>query len=224
VSFAVPLDSQSSLAWIQVLHARDQYVLLASQESGAPQPAAVQPLPIANSSQQNRMHGRVYAFHGETGKLQWQVPAFVAHHALPPDQPLESPLLFFAGTRQGNNNLATAVLVLDRRTGRSVYESDQKGAMAVTCDIVASLPDQTVTLSLIGQSNRAISFHLTDKPQPPQPPAQTGQMASSEAGQPPGTVDRTIEAAMGAINRGLNPGGIFGGAQIIGPPLPMNRP
>ena len=53
--------------------------------------------------------------------------AFVSHHWLPPDQPAESPLLFFVASGKANNKTPTAVLALDRRTGRSVYENELAG-------------------------------------------------------------------------------------------------
>ena len=41
-----------------------------------------------------------------------------------------------------------------------------------------------------------VTFQFTDKPLPPQPPAQTGDMASTSAGKPPGKVDASLGAAI----------------------------
>jgi outer membrane protein assembly factor BamB len=196
--FSVPLESESSLAWIKIFRSGDQYLLLASQDNGPAGSNALSALPIYGGVSQLGMHGRVYAFSRMTGKLQWQTPAFVSHHWLPPDQPSESPLLFFIASRNANNKLTTAVLALDRRTGRNVYEKEFDG-MASTCDIMADPVKQSTSLLLAGQTGRAISFQFTDRPLPPQPPAHTGETAS--ASRPSGAGDRSLGPAIDLLRR-----------------------
>jgi outer membrane protein assembly factor BamB len=203
--FSVPLEAQRGLSWIQVMRSRDQYLLLASQDGGPSGGSTLQPLPIAGSMHAAAMHGRVYAFDRTTGKLAWQTAAFVSHHFLPPDQPTESPLLLFVAQRNANNKSSAAVLALDRRTGHGVYEKDLNGSPATTCEIAADAEKQTVTLSLIGQPARSVVFHFTDKPRPPQPPAQTGEMASSTAGRAPGMPVPGLGEAIDVLTRGLDP-------------------
>ena len=213
VRFAVPLEAEPSLAWIQVIRSESQYLLLASQESGPVGGGGLTPLPITSSLQQRGMHGRVYAFYRTTGKLQWQTPAFVSHHWLPPDQPPESPLLFFIGQRPANNKTPTAILALDRRTGRNVYENELAGPTTITCEITADPLKQTVTLGLVSPGTRNVVFQFTDKPLPPQPPAQTGEMASSSAARRPAS-DNSLGAAIELLRRRLIPG----------QPAPADRP
>jgi hypothetical protein len=202
--FAVPLEAESSLAWIQVFRSSGQYVLLASQ-GGATPTNGLSALQAYGGTQQQGMNGRVYAFARSTGKLQWQTPAQVKQHWLPPDQPSESPLLFFVANRQANNKLTTAVLALDRRTGREVYSHELPG-IASTADIVVDPLKQNASLALIGNSNRSVTFQFTDKPLPPQPAAKSGDAAAKNSGQKPGV------AGLGAaidnlIRRG--PEGLF---------------
>lgn len=215
VGFSVPLEAESSLAWIEVIRSQGQYLLLASQEGGSPGQGERQPLQIAGGSQQRGLHGHVYAFQRATGKLQWQTPAFVAHHWLPPDQPDESPLLFFVAGRNASSRRTTAVLALDRQTGRIVYENELHG-IAMNCDLVADPAKQTMTLWLIGENNKSISFQFTDRPQPPAPPAQTGDMASSAASRQPGVAVKGLGAALDLFGRG--PPGI-----LLPSPAPPNR-
>ena len=206
----MPLEPEPSLTWIQVQTSRDQLVLLASQEQGEPTGNVMtQPLQTANNPL-GRMHGRVYAFQRKTGKLQWQSPAFISQQGMPPDQPAESPLLFFVRNRteagRGNTKSTASVLALDRRDGRPVYENDAVlPQIANNCEVSVEPTKQSVTLSLYGGSNKTLVFKLTDKPTPPQPPAQTGSVASSTAGQAPGVVDGAVGAAVDLLNRGLNP-------------------
>jgi outer membrane protein assembly factor BamB len=221
--FSAPLAPEPDLAWINVFRSEDQYLLLASHEKEPPSRSGLTPLPASISMQQRGMHGRSYAFNRATGKLEWQSPAFVSHHYLPPDQPAQSPLLLFVASRQANNKMTTAVLAIDRRTGRSVYEQDLNGH-ASTAEVTVDPVKQSVTLALIGQTNRSLNFLFTDRPLPPQPPAQTGEMASSSAGQPRGNVVKSLGAAIDLFKRGSE--GLFGPpeappAQL---PLPASRP
>ena len=78
----------------------------------------------------------------------------------------------------------------------------------------------TVSLALIGQ-NRTITFQFTDKPQPPQPPAQTGDMASNSTGQQRGVVDPSISAALELLRGGIDPRALIPApARPAAPPVP----
>jgi outer membrane protein assembly factor BamB len=202
VRFAVPLEAEASLAWIQVFRSSSQYLLLASQASGPAATGGLSALQAYGGTQQQGMNGRVYAFSRNTGKLQWPAPALVKQHWLPPDQPSESPLLFFVANRQANNKLTTAVLVLDRRSGREVYANELPG-IASTADIVVDPVKQNASLVLIGNGNRAVSFQFTEKPLPPQPPARSGETANNSAGRKPAA------GGLGAAIDNLSRNGVF---------------
>lgn len=230
VQFAVPLEPEPTLAWISVHSSRDQLVLLASQQqSDLAGNVMVVPLNTVNNPL-GQMHGRVYAFRRSTGKLQWQVPAFVSQHGMAPDQPAESPLLFFVRNRteagRGNPRATTSVLVLDRRDGRPAYENDSVlPQTANNCDVLVEPLKQSVSLSLYSGTSKTLVFQLTAKPRPPQPPAQTGPLASAATGQLPGTPDNSVGQAIQRINRAALPGGILpGGIQRAVPPQPRPAP
>jgi outer membrane protein assembly factor BamB len=219
VRFSVPLEAEPELAFIQVVRSRTQYLLLASQDRGQITAGGLMPLQIAQGLQQRGMHGRMYAFGRATGKLQWQTPAFVSHHYLPPDQPTESPLFFFAANRQSNNKRTTNVLVLDRRTGRNVYEKELNG-QAMSCDIAVDATKHLTTLALFGDTNRSLTFEATDQPVAPEPPAQTGDVASRAANRPAGVAEINLADAIEAFRntpRVLAPAG----AILPGPPAPV---
>jgi outer membrane protein assembly factor BamB len=225
LKFAVPLDPEPSLDYVQVQRSRDQYILITTQSNPTPPPGLlVNPLTTANTPQA-RVHGRVYAFARSTGKLQWQVPAFVAMHALPIDQPSESPLLFFVRNRTdvkegGNNRQAVSILCLDKRDGRIVFDNSA-GQQANHCEIIADPLKRTVTVSLLNQpSPTLLVFQVTDKPFPPQPPAQTGDVASASVGELPGTVDPSVGRAIERLNRGENPAALV----PLAPPIRGVRP
>lgn len=222
VKFAVPLDPEPSLDYIQVQRSSEQYVLITTQNNPTPPPGLlVDPIGTANTPQA-RVHGRVYAFNRSTGKLRWQVPAFVATHALPLDQPTESPLLFFVRNQNnvaagGTNKQSVNVLCLDKRDGRIVFDGSA-GQRANHCEIVADPLKRNVIVSLPNASPpTTLVFEVTDKPFPPQPPAQTGDVASASVGELPGAVDPSIGQAVERLNRGENP------AALIPPAPPVRR-
>jgi hypothetical protein len=205
VRFSVPLEAEPSLGWIQVIRSEKQYLLLASQDV-SPGSGGRMGIQGTGASAQRGMHGRVYAFSRATGKLQWPMPAFVTEQWLPQEQPTESPLLMFVSLRQGNKN-ATELLALDRRTGGEVYQKELGNLITTHCDIVADAAKRTVTLGLSGQNSKIFTFLFTEQPRSPQPPFQSGEMASSSANKPAGEVDQSLGAAIEFFGRGVRPAG-----------------
>jgi outer membrane protein assembly factor BamB len=216
VRFAVPLEGEPDLSWIQVARSRQQYLLLASQDRGQMIPGGLMPL---QGMQQRGVHGRMYAFDRGTGKLQWQTPAFISHHYLPSEQPTESPLFFFVAKRESNNRRTTNLLVLDRRTGRNVYQKELNG-QAMSCEIAADSTKQTTTLALFGDTNRSLTFQATDQPLAPEPPAQTGDVATRAADRPAGVPEINLADAIEAFR---NTPRVLPGAPGA-PPAPQAAP
>jgi hypothetical protein len=101
----------------------------------------------------------------------------------------------FVASRHTNNKLSTNVLVLDRRSGRNVYEKELAGTFN-SSDIFADPAKYTATIALFGQPPRSIHFQMTANPLAPEPPAQTGEMASTAANRRAGTVDITLGDAI----------------------------
>ncbi|MCU0879125.1 MAG: PQQ-binding-like beta-propeller repeat protein [Pirellulaceae bacterium] len=226
--FASPLAPEGSLASIEVLRSRSQYLVIANQEitsNESPSGYMIRPVGVRPSGPSDRIHGRVYAFDRRTGKVQWQIPAFVAFHCLPPDQPLESPLLVFVrnkvkATPGSATRSSGSVMCLDRRDGRLVWDSEnepvnQQFAQAINyCDIQSDPVRKSVRMYIQSPPlAKTITIELTDQPQPPEPPAQTGEMASNRVGQLPGIVDASIDAALDLLKQGIRPGGLVPGVR-----------
>jgi hypothetical protein len=91
------------------------------------------------------------------------------------------------------------------------------------CDIITDPVKRTTTLALLTQpSPSSLVFHVTDKPFPPQPPAQTGEVASTSADQPPGVVDPSVGRAIERLNRGGDPADLAPGAPAVRGAVPGN--
>ena len=221
---------EPSLQWISVQRSNAQYILVASGQITDPLPdISVQPI-MSMTMPGALVHGRVYAFDRQTGKPQWQTPAYVAQHSLPPEQPAESPLLMFVRSMtttrgSGASRWRCSVLVLDKRDGRIVMEENNldpgSTGMASNCEVTANPDQKTVTLTVHGQPQvKSITIRLTDKPQPPAPPAQTGRLSSLSPDKPAGIVENVIGDVLRAMRAGPP---VFPAADPFAPP-PIIRP
>ena len=69
VQFAAPLVPERQLAAIQVVHSREQYILVTSQENPPAIPGTIVQGIGMGGAQQTRVHGYAYAFDRRTGKV-----------------------------------------------------------------------------------------------------------------------------------------------------------
>jgi hypothetical protein len=126
-------------------------------------------------------------------------------------------LLFFVrnvnSTRPGAGATrnSTSVLAIDKRDGRIVYNDEGFLSQAIQSDVVADPVRNTVSITVSTyRDSRTLTVELTDKPAPPQPPAQTGSRSSLTAGELAGEVDRAtadaVEAMQRQVQEGNNPG------------------
>lgn len=218
------VEPEPLLQSIAVVASRGQYLLTTSQPpSGETNGVTASPLqngwPAGFS-----VHGNVYAFDRATGATQWQTPAFVSQHALPPDQPTESPVLVFARLKRvfrsgsATSNIGS-VLCLDRRDGSIVFEEDGFSGNANHCDTVVDRDTKTVVIQVSGSDgSRSLSLKFTDNPAPPRPPAQTGMMSSRSLGEQRGSVVDVAADIFRALNQ--MPAGNRNGAPP-GIPIPL---
>jgi outer membrane protein assembly factor BamB/predicted Zn-dependent protease len=158
------------------------------------------------------INGPVYAFNMRTGKALWPAPAIVRNRGMMLSQPPEVPFLVFMDRQQshGASNETTAqlrVLCLDKRTGETVYTNDRVPDTAVPRFRVEAErePKPKVTLEMGGSK---IALAMTDRPRPPQPPANDDLDASREV------VERGIRG-LGARMSGALRGALERGTQDI---------
>jgi outer membrane protein assembly factor BamB len=210
------LAVEDNLSAIHVLRSSDQYILAASRPSEQlPNNMAISPAPGGFHSP--LIHGRVYAFDRQTGKAQWQTPAFVEPFGLPLDQPPEIPVLTFmrqmtptAGTPRRTH---TSVLCIDKRDGRILFSKDDIPATTAAYGILGQPENQIVYLQLPGKT---YTIKFSDDPTPPEPPAQTGVESSLHARAhtiPGGDV---LESMFNALGRSTEEAGL---PQIFRQPL-----
>ncbi|HRX82657.1 MAG TPA: hypothetical protein P5307_26505, partial [Pirellulaceae bacterium] len=118
----------------------------------------------------------------QTGRLRWQVPAFIDEHGFVLQQPSNSPALWFVRNVSNSQNVLApdnvkqaSVLCIDRRDGRVLYSKEDISTQVNEFNVVSNESGTKSTISLPGQS---ITITFTDAPTPPTPPAQTGTASS----------------------------------------------
>jgi outer membrane protein assembly factor BamB/tetratricopeptide (TPR) repeat protein len=142
--------------------------------------------------------GQLFLFDRNSGDMRWSRPAEVAQQAMLLTQPVDLPFIAFAGmlTRSdgGGSRALTTMLILDKATGRTLYQSDelpQSGGGHCVPRIVEAASHQAA-VEMAGQT---ILLQFTDERRPPEPPA----MAEVES-----NAKKTSRGLMGII---LNLGG-----------------
>jgi len=156
------LEPEPYLSDIVVLRSPDGYLLVtSSQAQDNAQARRVSPMRGWNSPAIDR--GRVYAF-DRSGKPLWPKPTKVDDVFLPVDQPCRLPVLVFASMVQERQpsrvTYKTAILALDKRTGRVVCKEEFDNPTA-TFELSGDPQQKTVEIRL-QQQTLVLSF--TDKP------------------------------------------------------------
>jgi outer membrane protein assembly factor BamB len=133
--------------------------------------------------------GELMLFDRTSGETRWSRPAEVVQQALLLTQPADLPFIVFAGLLMrsdggGSRNLTT-MLILDKATGRTLYQSDdlpQSGGG----HCLARVTDAASHQAAVEMAGQTILLQFTDERRPPEPPA----MAE-------------VESSAGKMSRGL---------------------
>jgi hypothetical protein len=149
------------------------------------------------------IHGKVYLLDRSTGKPRWNTPAAIEHYGLLMEQPTQSPLLVFM-RKGGRNAQQSALLVLDKRDGRIVFQKEDIPVAANFSEVIAR-PDTNKLLVTMGARN--FEFTMTDEPVPPAPPAPPAQ-AGAAVGDPlklDGTAAGILRSLFGSFKPAASP-------------------
>ncbi len=177
VRFQTKLDAQTEMETLHVLRGRDEYIVIPSVpiEEG-PDGLRVRTAPGIFGSQGQyspAVKGNVYALDRDSGESLWPSPAVVEHFALPLDQPTQLPvLLFMRNVESGaasSNKWVTEILCLDKRDGRTIFHKNDIPGETRVYRMVGDEKEKSAAIMLPGIS---YTLQWTDKPRPPQPPAQ----------------------------------------------------
>jgi len=120
------------------------------------------------------INGLAYGLNLSTGELSWPGPATLRHRGIVLSQPAEIPLLVFAEQKMtrdaaSGGGARLRLLCLDRRTGQTVYRNENLPATSAGRFRIRA--DRTAAAVVLDTTAGKIQLTLTDRPRPPQPPA-----------------------------------------------------
>ncbi|WP_428303982.1 PQQ-binding-like beta-propeller repeat protein [Lacipirellula sp.] len=116
--------------------------------------------------------GVAMLFSRHSGEMRWNRPAEIEQQAYTSNQPVDLPFILFSGrlTREGNTGQQTAMLVLDKATGRAIMRRDDlpmnNGGM-----VLARISDAAQHQAVIETAGKTFLLQFTDQRRPPEPPS-----------------------------------------------------
>jgi hypothetical protein len=204
------LEPVSDLQAIQTLRFEDQFYLFVS---GPVQP---QFKSIGQPGDYPIINGQVYAFNLKSGEALWPGPATVRNRGIILQQPPDIPLLVFADRQMTRDAMSGGgsqlrLLCLDRRTGETAYRNDALPDTSIARFRIRGETDSRPAVAVEMNAGK-IQLTMTDRPRPPQPPANDDLEASREI------------AERGLIGLGKRFGTAFSNALDRPAPLPPIQP
>jgi outer membrane protein assembly factor BamB len=171
---------------IHLVTGQDNFTLIAKHPQPGNAERTVNGLTVVDSPV---ISGQVFVFDRRSGRMLWNRPADVVQQAFLLTQGADLPFIVFAGAietpRRTGTRAGTAILVLDKATGRTLYSSDDL-PQAVAGQCVARITDAAEHKAAIEMAGRTIELQFTGHRRPPEPPA----MAD-------------VESSAGKVSRGL---------------------
>lgn len=194
------LESDPPLSEILVLPSPDHYLVLLYDRNPTDN-SGVQTFPMHGVLCERVVRGQLYAFDRQGNEL-WPSPVAVERQRLPLSQPNRLPVLVFAcmvQERQANApaRAKTAILCIDRRTGREVCREEFPGPSSIF-RLVGDPEESTVQVQT---QKHTITMTFTDQPLAPESdeakaPAHQSSGGQWNASQAAGAVWRTIRHAI----------------------------
>ncbi len=196
------LEAEPMLQTIAVQETADQEVLIVTRPTrqrateGRANAAPV----LMGDPNSPLVSGHVYAFSRATGKPVWSTSAVVEQYYALLGHGQDLPVLLFLRPMQrrsiqGSGEMKSAVLCLDRRTGRALLDEDLNQPLNnFNFELNGDRQAKTVSLLLPSQT---LTLRFTDDPTPPEPPYQSGlaQRAPRFGATPAGAVLRALGSA-----------------------------
>jgi outer membrane protein assembly factor BamB len=163
------LEAASDFQSIQTLKSGDQLYLCISGQVNT------QFKPIGQPAEFPLVNGPIYAFSLKTGEPLWPGPALIRNRGIVLAQPEDIPFLVFADrqtVRDATNGGGTQLrlLCVDKRTGQTVYRNEALPDTSPTRFRVRGEADSHPSVALEMSAGK-IQLAMTDRPRPPQPPA-----------------------------------------------------
>lgn len=165
------LEVARTLRNVYVLAGSDNFVVVTEQPFKTSRERRIMPL---NRWDYRVIEGEVYTFSRSTGELAWEGPAEVKQESFILSQPVDLPVIAFAGTvhhrTRSGGRAATSLLLLEKSTGRLLFHEEklpQTGGNYFEMRMV----DEKEAEMEVRMASRTVRVKFTDKPRSPEPPA-----------------------------------------------------
>jgi outer membrane protein assembly factor BamB len=160
---------QPRLDSIHLVAGAEEFTLVAEERNASDPERDVRPL---NDEDSPIVDGELAVLDRPTGAMRWSRPASVKRQPLVLNLPGNLPFVVFAGTltskTRGDSGATTTALLVDKATGRTLYQSDELPQMGMG-QVAATIGEaRQATIDLGG---RSLLVEYTDERRPPQPPA-----------------------------------------------------
>lgn len=172
-----PIAAEAVVDELHFTVGQDEFLVVVKNPRSGNVKRSVQAFNMADSPV---IDGSVYLFDRDSGAMRWNRPAEVIQQALLLTQPADVPFIVFAGTlsrAQNRSRAAATMLVLDKATGRTLYQTDELPQVGVGQCLV-NVPDPSKPEATIEMPGCTILLQFTDARRPPEPPT----MAEVESG------------------------------------------
>jgi len=179
--FLVNHQSEANLTVNRVLllAGSDSFLLIAQQPSKDSPKRRISPL---NAWDYEVLDGRVYLFDRSSGQPAWSRPAEVRQESFILSQPVDLPVVAFAGNIQRRSarggKQAISLLLLEKASGRLLFHDDTLPQSANFCEL--KVLDESAHEMAVEMTTRTIHLKFTDEHRPPEPPAIVGTKSAEK--------------------------------------------
>ncbi len=174
------LENADVLRNVYVLAGSDNFVVVTERPFKLSRERRISPL---NSWDYRVIEGSVYTFDRTTGEMAWEGPAEVKQESFILSQPVDLPVVAFAGTvhhrTRSGGRPATSLLLLEKASGRLLYHGEklpQTGGNYCALRMV----DQNNAEMEVAMASRTVRVKFTNEPRPPEPPANVDSTAKEK--------------------------------------------
>ncbi len=176
------IEANPVLNQVAILAGSESCVVFAQQPKKGPRERRVSGL---NPWDYAVMNGQIYAFDLRTGQALWNRPAEVYQEALMFAQPVDSPIIAFAGgvvrRDSGGSKTGISLVLLEKATGRLLLHDDTLPVSGANYCVIRATDTEEHQVA-IEMASRTVQLTFTDRPRPPEPPAIVGGEFAAKKG------------------------------------------
>ncbi len=131
------------------------------------------------------LRGYLYALDAQSGKPIWPTPALIDGYAVPLQSRRHLPILPLVRAQRSDSTITAALLCLDKRDGRALYENPQLPLLQPNLLLIDASTDPSLQQVRLQLGLQTVELQWTGEPIPPAPPYQPksdNRSVSSEGG------------------------------------------